>query len=144
VITSPSDRPLYKRIADELREQIAAGQYRQAGLPAEKDLQHVYGASNRTIRAALAELVRDGLVVKQGGTRTRVRETPIMARIRVDLEGREIGGRGATEAEAAEYRVPVGAPMLTLYDVRELPDGSVEAVEVEAWPADRTRLRRQP
>jgi DNA-binding GntR family transcriptional regulator len=66
-----------------------------------------------------------------------------MARVRVDMDGREIGARGATEAEAAEHGVAVGAPMLVLYDVQEMADGSVQALEVEAWPADRTRLRRQ-
>jgi DNA-binding transcriptional regulator YhcF (GntR family) len=143
VLPQSSDRPLFARIADDLRERIAGGQYPR-GLPSEKDLQAMYGVSGLTVRHAVAVLVTEGLVTKRAGARTQIRDTPPMARVHVDLEGREIGARIVVDAaEAEQYGVPVGAPLLTLYDLVEDPDGTVHAVEIEAWPAEWTRLRRE-
>lgn len=135
---------MYRQIADELRHQIAAGDYDRGGLPSEKDLVSTYGTSNATIRAALRELIAQGLILKRAGARTQVRHTPEMARVEVDLAGREVGGRGASEAEAAQYGIPLGSPMLILIEVTRLPDGTVQELEIDAWPADRTRLRPLP
>jgi GntR family transcriptional regulator len=67
--------PLYRRIADDLREQIRTGAYLPGGrLPSEPDLMDAYGASRNTIRLALAALVNEGLVATEHGRGTFVRE----------------------------------------------------------------------
>lgn len=141
MITPSSRVPLYRAIADDLRNKIQSGEYDRHGLPSERDLQATYGVSKYTILAALRVLVEEGLVSKQAGARTRVRETPVMARVRVDLTGREVGARGATETEAEHYAIPIGFPMLILVEVTPNPDGTLEELELDAWPADRTRLQ---
>jgi DNA-binding GntR family transcriptional regulator len=144
MIDPRSPRAIYLQVADDLREQITTGQLVAGNeLLPERALASRYGVGVDTVQRALAVLVRDGYVEKRRGHASTVRHTRPMARVRVDMDGREIGARGATEAEAAEHGVAVGAPMLVLYDVQEQADGSVQSLEVEAWPAEWTRLRRQ-
>ena len=67
-----AERPqtLYRRVAADLREAIAAGDYGSGGrLPAEGALAERYGVSRGTIRQALAVLRADGLVTSRRGTR---------------------------------------------------------------------------
>ncbi|MDF5751688.1 GntR family transcriptional regulator [Spongiactinospora sp. TRM90649] len=58
----------YRLIARELREQIQRGELRTgSGVASEAELQRRYETSRNTVRRALAELERDGLIgVKQG------------------------------------------------------------------------------
>jgi GntR family transcriptional regulator len=67
--------PLYRRIADRLREQITSGTY-AAGqrLPAEPELMSTFHASRNTVRLALAALANEGLVATEHGRGTFVRE----------------------------------------------------------------------
>lgn len=60
--------PLYRRIYDDIEQKILTGQiaYREQ-LPALPDLCRIYGVSEAPVRQALAELQRDGLVLKQRG-----------------------------------------------------------------------------
>ncbi|MDX6312150.1 MAG: GntR family transcriptional regulator [Streptomyces sp.] len=61
---------LYRKVAADLREAIAAGAYGSgARLPAEGTLAERYGVSRGTIRQALAQLRADGLVTSRRGTR---------------------------------------------------------------------------
>src|SRR5271157_5507403 len=53
--------PMYREIADELRQQIESGEF-EAGkqLPTEQDLQKLYNASRNTIRDAIKQLINLG------------------------------------------------------------------------------------
>jgi len=60
--------PLYSRIRDELRAHIFAGQCRPHDkMPSENELMTRYGVSRITVRQALSELEKEGLLFKVAG-----------------------------------------------------------------------------
>lgn len=64
----------YEAIAQELREKIHSGEYRSGEqLPLEKEMCDHYGVSRITIRRAVDELVKNGLVIKRRGAGTFVK-----------------------------------------------------------------------
>ena len=64
----------YLKIADRLRTQIAAGEFGSDGpLPTERNLAAALGYSRVTIRSALGELQRDGLISRRQGSGTFVK-----------------------------------------------------------------------
>lgn len=131
---NPSAGPIYRQIADDLREQIRSGHLPPGSrLPSEKDLQHEYGHGYQTIRAALDLLVQQGLIVKRHGGPTRVRDTPAMATAELPA-GHVVGARPATDEERARWDLPPGSWVLVAIE-------EDTGVEWDSWPADRTRLR---
>ena len=65
--------PLYRQIAEDLRQQIDSGQLRpNTQLPTEQVLQERYGASRNTIREAIKWLITGGLVETRPGQGTFV------------------------------------------------------------------------
>lgn len=72
-----NEQALYRRIADDLRQQIITGD-RPPGsdLPAESDLAARYSTTRQTIRSALGVLRSDGLILTSRGSRTIVRPAP--------------------------------------------------------------------
>ncbi|QHI99648.1 UTRA domain-containing protein [Xylophilus rhododendri] len=65
--------PLYEKVLTTLREEITARRYDQAGiLPSESALIERFGVSRITVRRALDELARAGLVERNRGRITRV------------------------------------------------------------------------
>jgi len=65
--------PMYREIADELRQQIESGEFEAGGqLPTEQDLQKLYSASRNTIRDAIKQLTTLGLVETRPGQGTFV------------------------------------------------------------------------
>ncbi|MGQ0629855.1 MAG: XdhC family protein [Sporichthyaceae bacterium] len=59
----------YRRIAEDLRAGIRAGEYTPGGaLPGENDLMARYQVARMTVRQALAELQREGLAVARRGS----------------------------------------------------------------------------
>jgi integrase len=77
-----SDRPLSLQLADALRAEIQEGQRRPGSqLPTESEFQHAYEVSRTTIRAALATLVAEGLVVSRKGFGSYVRDRQPLRRI---------------------------------------------------------------
>jgi GntR family transcriptional regulator len=75
--------PLYHQVEQDLRRRIRAGEW-SAGeaIPPEAALCGLYGASRITIRQAVSNLVSDGLLVREPGRGTFVREPWVMAGIR--------------------------------------------------------------
>lgn len=70
-----SDIPLYAKISRILKEEIASGFYKVGDLlPSEEELERRFGASRTTIRNALGELEREGLVLRRRGKGTIVQE----------------------------------------------------------------------
>lgn len=68
-----SVQPLYASIATEARELIASGQWHDGDrLPPERELCQRFGVSRATLRQALAELERQGLVTRHQGRGTFV------------------------------------------------------------------------
>jgi GntR family transcriptional regulator len=77
-----SDRPLALQLADLLRAEIQEGQRRPGSqLPTESEFQHAYGVSRTTVRAALAALASEGLVLTRKGFGSYVRSRPPLRRV---------------------------------------------------------------
>jgi DNA-binding GntR family transcriptional regulator len=74
-----SERPLYKQLMQRLRNDITAGVY-PAGerIPGEQALCEIYGVSRVTVRKALDEIVRCGLLLRRQGKGTFVAQEKIM------------------------------------------------------------------
>jgi GntR family transcriptional regulator len=77
-----SGLPAYRQVANQLRAQIAAGEY-PAGtqLPSERELVDRYAVSRPTIRQAIAVLRTEGLVLAEHGRGLFVRPKPAVQRL---------------------------------------------------------------
>jgi DNA-binding LacI/PurR family transcriptional regulator len=65
--------PLYYQVKNTIEAQILSGQYRKGDfLPPEPELCRIFAVSAITVRRALLELARDGLIRRQGGIGTYV------------------------------------------------------------------------
>src|SRR5512134_2273115 len=74
--------PLYVRVREAIRDRIAAGEWKPGDLiPAESKLLDVFAVSRATIRQALLELVREGLLVRKQGRGTFVATRKIVERL---------------------------------------------------------------
>ncbi|WP_432019015.1 winged helix-turn-helix domain-containing protein [Streptomyces sp. 1222.5] len=130
--------PAYKRLADELRSQIAGGQLEVGtALPSASQLVKAHGVSTTVVRDAIRILREEGLVYGQPGKAVFVRATPDESaserltldeltegfqRIQEQLEGLEPGaGRDVVEGlrdEIADLRRAVAvlqAQLIELY-----------------------------
>ena len=78
--------PLYSKVRAALRTAIRSGAF-GAGtvLPSEKELEAEHGVSRITVRRALEELEREGLVVRGRGRQARVTDTLVSA-ARTEIE----------------------------------------------------------
>lgn len=140
---------LYRTVAADLREAIAAGEYGSGGrLPAEAALAERYGVSRGTVRQALAVLRTDGLVTSRRGTRRVVLGT---ARVQSFSElvsfthwarslGEEPGGRleslerrAADALEAEQLRLGPDEQVVAVLRVRTL-SGRPVMVERSVYP----------
>ena len=69
-------RPAYLQIADDLRQEVTAGRLKAGErLPARRELAQRYGVAVETIRRALDELTRDGMISTQSTRGTYVIKT---------------------------------------------------------------------
>ncbi len=67
----------YQSISSTIRDEIKNGQFAAgAMLPTEEQLADRFSASRQTIRQALSVLVHEGLITKQRGSGSRVRQQP--------------------------------------------------------------------
>jgi GntR family transcriptional regulator len=75
-ISADSPVPLYRQLADLVRKRIQGGELRHgARLPSEAQLGNAYGISRITVRQALSELEREGLLERTPGKGTFVRQS---------------------------------------------------------------------
>jgi GntR family transcriptional regulator len=73
---SPS--PLYKQVKESLTEAITAGQYSpHYRLPSERDLSERFNVSRMTVRQALLEMAREGIIYTRTGRGTFVSDSKI-------------------------------------------------------------------
>src|SRR5205085_12059841 len=72
VVTAPKQSEARSRVLD-LIEQLSVGQ----AIPSERQLSSDLGVSRLTVRAALDDLVRDGLLIRRRGSGTFVSEPKI-------------------------------------------------------------------
>ena len=72
--------PLHKQIEDDLRERIVAGYWSPGTLStSEADMCALYDASRTTVRQALRALVDEGLIVRERGRGTFIRDPLVTA-----------------------------------------------------------------
>jgi GntR family transcriptional regulator len=64
--------PMYREIADQLRQRIESGEFPSGKMPTESDLQKQHNASRNTIREAIKQLTSLGLVETRPGQGTFV------------------------------------------------------------------------
>jgi GntR family transcriptional regulator len=94
-----SDRPVYRQIADQLRNTITRGEFTPgAKLPSERVLMDRYQTSRVTVRQAIAVLGAEGLIDVEHGRGVFVRSRPPLRRL-----GRERLGRREREAGKGAY-----------------------------------------
>jgi GntR family transcriptional regulator, N-acetylglucosamine utilization regulator len=99
--------PLYVRVREAIRDRIAAGEWKPGDLiPAESKLLDVFAVSRATIRQALLELVREGLLVRKQGRGTFVATRKIVERlpqlVSFSEEMRREGLRASTRSAKVE------------------------------------------
>ncbi|MFF3671189.1 GntR family transcriptional regulator [Microtetraspora malaysiensis] len=128
-----SGLPLYLQVERALQQRIDDGEWLPgAQLPTEGELGKVYGVSRVTIRQALARLVDRGMLVREQGRGTFVRDTSLTAGTRgVTSFTAELAGLGhRSGSQILEQRVVSASAC-------DLPK------EVGLGPADRLLLLRR-
>ncbi len=143
-IDKSSPIPLYYQLQRIVLEKIQSGEWPTNTLiPSERELAEQFGITRMTIRHALADLVRDGILRRQMGKGTLVAEPRITQRLSVltgfsdDMRARgrrpsarllASGVEPATPAVAEKLRVPLGTVTVRIERLR-LADGEAMAIE---------------
>ena len=111
-----SDRPVYKQIADHLRDAIARRRLPEGEqLPSEAQLMEHYGVARMTIRNALRLLQDEGLTTAEHGRGVYVRARPPVRRLASDrfAQRHRKEGKAAFTVEAAQVGATPQVDMLT-------------------------------
>lgn len=151
---SGQQTPLWQAIERALRVDIADKIYAPGDkLPTEAELADRFGVNRHTVRHAIAQMVKDGLVRTRRGAGVFVTaaptEYPIGKRVRFHqnvLAGGQmpekrilqIEERPASEKEAERLELPARA-RLCVYHGLSLADGNPIALFVSHFPAERLR-----
>src|SRR5215218_4148415 len=116
-IDPTSDRPVFKQMADRLREAILSGELAAgARLPSEQELMDAHGLARGTIRQAVNLLRGEGLVRTEHGRGTFVRDRPPVRRLAHDRFARRHRERGQA-AYLAELEVEGRRPEVQVLEV---------------------------
>ena len=126
--------PMWKQIAEDLRQKIEAGETGRDGkpLPTELELQAEYNASRNTVRDAVKWLVTRGLVYTRSGQGTFVTQKidPFVTTLSSEID--PFVGHDATEGYASEVASHL-----------RRPDVSIPRIEIQratGIPASQLRL----
>jgi GntR family transcriptional regulator len=130
-------QPLYARLRDELRTGILEGRLKpHEKLPSEAELTAAHGVSRITVRQALGELQKEGLIVRlqgKGAFVSHPSHPPASQSLnRLQGLGEALAGQGravhsrrlssrqlrASAALAGQLQLPVGAPVTQLVMLR--------------------------
>lgn len=153
--------PLYRQIADEIRDQIDSGKLPPGSrLPTENKLMSEHHASRNTVRGAIKELAISGLVVTLHGRGTFVAEqvSPLITTLTTDPESGRGGGEGlvytvevaasrrkattdgltveiqkATGAVADSLRIPEDSELISRHEQRFV-DGRPWSLQTSFYP----------
>lgn len=151
--------PLYSQVRERLRERIADGSYAaQARLPAESEMGAIFGVSRITVRQALSDLQKEGVIVKVPGKGTFVaRARPSQDLSRLEGFGEAMSRKGhrivnrvvkhalveATPEVAARLGRLPGAPVTEIHRVRYLDQAPVSFEITFLPPSVGERLRAE-
>jgi GntR family transcriptional regulator len=117
-VTESVGRPAYQEVADDLRRRIVTGDLAVgAAIPSTANLIKAYGVSSTVVRAAVAQLRGDGLLVGQPGKGVFVRATPASVTKRaasIDELSQQVG---VLRGEMREIR----ERLIGLYDILGKP-----------------------
>lgn len=151
MVTEAGDKPLYLQLVDELEMKIRNTMEPNDKLSSERELTHIHGVSRITVRLAIQELERRGLVYKKHGKGTYVSEIREPA---VDLSSaysfteqmRKIGKvpktqilslleKNASEYLAKQLQIDINEPVVELERIR-LADNVPMMLEKTYIPAE--------
>ena len=133
--------PIYQRVADDLRAEIADGT-RPPGsqLPTEAELQEKYAATRYTVRQGLAALVNEGLIVSRRPLGHFVREIhPMIYRPQqefrqkapnLDLFTQLLEDEGNGRQPSQDIQVSIVQPPATVKERLNLDEGELLAVRL--------------
>lgn len=133
-------KPIYQRVADDLREQIADGSLPPGSkLPTEAELREKYGTSARsTVRQGLSLLVNEGLIVPQRPKGYFVREIkPLVYRPQsefrrkppeVDVYTHLVTSEGDERRPSQDIEVSIVEPTAGVRERLQLPGTELVAV----------------
>jgi GntR family transcriptional regulator len=142
-------RPLYQQLKDRLVRRIADGTWRPGDqIPTEAELCRLFGVSRMTVKQAVAELVREGVLYRRQGKGTFVAGPRIQQRLALTSFTEDMRRRGfepssrvlalgvvpASRQLAEILRVPVESPVWRLERLR-LADGQAVALQTAHLPA---------
>jgi GntR family transcriptional regulator len=116
--------PLYVRLREAIRERIAAGEWKPGDLiPSETKLLDTFPVSRATIRQALLELVREGLLLRKQGRGTFVATRKIAERLPQLASFSEEMRRGGLRASTRSVKVEVGPAPPRVTEGLRVPPG---------------------
>jgi GntR family transcriptional regulator len=143
--------PLYVQLRELLREQIRRGDWAPTEpLPTEQILSEHHGVSRSTVRQAVTDLVRDGLVTRQAGKGTFPRQANLVLRmqgylsVHQDMIQRGVRpSRRVLDAQVLKLTpeltrkglAPLGPRLIRIQELR-LGDGVPVMVFEHHYPAD--------
>jgi len=120
-----SDRPVFRQIADFLREDISVGRLGEGvQLQSERELMEAFGAARGTVRQSLNLLKGEGLIQTEHGRGAFVRSRPPVRRMAQDRFARRHRdeGKAAFLAEAEATGVSPGVEVLQVRAEQAPPD----------------------
>jgi len=152
LVQRSSPYPLYWQVEHDIRQRIESGVWHPGDrLPSEQELSDAYGASRITIRQALGNVASDGLVSREPGRGTFVRDrkrmqarrltasfTEEMMQLGYDIDTRVLVQdiEPANRDVAERFDIEEGAPVHRVDRLR-LTDGKPLAIQRARLPADR-------
>jgi GntR family transcriptional regulator len=119
-IDPSSGRPVFRQIADHLRQAIREGNYAPGQpLPSESELTATYGVTGVTVRRGIEVLKTEGLVRSERGRGVFVREQPTIRRLARNRQSRALRetGHGAYDVEMKHLGT---TPTVTLDELGEV------------------------
>lgn len=138
--------PVYYQLKELLREEISGGTYPPGSqLPSEMELMKRFGISRATVRQALSDLERQGLLIKRKGKGTFVAQPKLEEDLtgmysfkrQMDQKGLETSMRvisryslPATQRQMELFNIPTGS---TVFRVLRLISVNDEPVFIESW-----------
>jgi GntR family transcriptional regulator len=127
--------PLYSQVRERLRERIADGTYApQARLPAESEIGAYFGVSRITVRQALGDLQKEGVIVKVPGKGTFVAQTrPSQELARLEGFGEAMSRKGHRIVNRVVKHAQVEAPPFVAARLRLAPGAPVTEIQRVRW-----------